>query len=112
MTDEEVNELLPVVDELVAAVAEGDSGFIAECLAYNNRAAAFAVILAQRVLNAEAGMARAQREYVRMQAAVKVGETRRAQLESDLSEAYTDRDNQANKLARYRDKILALGGKP
>ena len=54
MTDDDVVALLPVVDEFIEAVQENDAGFIRSCLAYRGRAPAFAVILAQRLHDAEA----------------------------------------------------------
>ncbi len=54
MTDEEVDALLPVVDEFVEAVEESDVGFITACLAFKDRAPAVAVILAQRLIESEA----------------------------------------------------------
>ena len=60
MTDDEVNELLPVVDEFVDAVEANDAGFIKSCLAYRGRAPAIAVILAQRLTEAEVETASAR----------------------------------------------------
>lgn len=54
MTDDEVDALLPVVDELIDAVDAGDAGFIEACLTFQGRAPAIAVILAQRLIEAEA----------------------------------------------------------
>jgi len=62
MTDEEVAELLPVVDEFVEAVKEGHAGFIEACLSHESRAKAFAVILATHLIEAEAEAEQASKQ--------------------------------------------------
>lgn len=57
MTDEEVAELLPVVDEFIEAVEQQDAGFITAALGPANRAPLFAVVCARRLLDAEAKIA-------------------------------------------------------
>lgn len=115
VTDEELEPLLPVVDEFIDAVGANDAGFIAASLGPVNRAPVFAVVCARRLLDAEAviadqgvGVKEARRAWMRAKGE---NEKLRRQIaglkrtEGELREIQAD---QAKQLAKYRTELAEL----
>ena len=111
MTDDEVLALKPDLQAFVDAVNDRDRATGHRALAEIPQAvlAVFAAGWAGELLD-ELKAVRA--ENTMLLRAMKVTEARANKLRADLAGAHEDRAHQANKLARYREKIYALGGKP